>query len=80
MILVSDFFLYYIASCVFVALEKTSDSINANLHIWINYCSFLRQQKMNQLVFIDRLTHSKFILPSILKKILMSLSCPQPIL
>ena len=33
----------------------------------INYCSFLRQQKLNYLAFIDRSTHSKYILTLILE-------------
>ena len=34
----------------------------------INYYSFLRQQKLNYLAFIDRLLHSEYILTLILEK------------
>ena len=50
-------------------LLRTSDSINANLPISLkHYYCFLRQQKLNYLVFIGRLMHSVYILTLILEK------------
>ena len=46
-----------------VQREKTICVVNANLPIFLKkYCSFLRQQMLNYLAFIDRLMHFRYIL------------------